>query len=173
MLVFDDEAGRLQFGDGVILKNRTEVLPTLRSIANAEFLSDLSAQAASLEVSDRFFRDFQLRVVILGGLRHDLAQRSQLWSAARALRIVLRHLHADAPRQILDGVDKTKTGVSHEKTNGRPMSATAKAVIKLFALADSKRRRFFIVERTTCREIGARLPEPDIAIDQIDDIGPV
>ena len=88
-----------------------------------------------------------------------------LWGA-----LFLRHRHATALGQFLNGFDEIHAGVFHQKTDGIAVFAAAKAMKKLFAGADSEGGGLLGVKRAQTRKIGARFFQRDIATHHVDHI---
>ncbi len=63
-----------------------------------------------------------------------------------AAAFALRHLHAGAAGQFLDGVDEAHALVFHDEADGRAVRAAAEAVVELLGRADREGRRFLVVE---------------------------
>ena len=170
LLVADDQSGLLQFGPAVIIESRFQPLPVVRRIADAETLRDFTTEAAPLEIINRFFGTLELLVVVLDRARHDLGQRRQLRAVVWPPRFFFRDLHADAAGQFLDRIDKTQSGIFHEKADRRPVRAATEAVVELLRLADGEGRCLLVVERAACRIVGPGLFQRHVTVDQVDNV---
>ncbi|MNR23597.1 hypothetical protein D3C85_1406260 [compost metagenome] len=70
------------------------------------------------------------------------------FNLTRTAACFIGHFKVVHRRQFFDGFDKLELVVVHQKVDGIPVCATAKAVVKLFFTVNGERGGFFVMERT-------------------------
>ena len=174
--IVDDHTAVDQRGVGVGLEHLGERLPAFGCVAQAVMFDDVGIEAALLQIVLRRRIEFELLAVEIGGRLGGFFQCLLFFLAFGALlgivgsAFYVRHRHAGAVGQILHRFAEAQSLILHDKTDGRAVCAAAEAVVKLFAGAHRKRRRFFFVKGAAGHIICAAFFQRYVLVDDVDDI---
>ena len=163
----------------VVSEDTGQIAPSIRRIAQAKLLGDLTRETSPFQVVHRLGTGFEVLAVRLAGFfKHFVQSGLALALLLCALTlggvgIVLGNLQAITLRQIFHCLDETHAAMLHQKANGVAVLAAAKAMEKLFGGADRKRGRFFPMKRAQAHVIGAALFQRHIAAHHLHHIGAV
>ena len=137
---------------------------------------DFRAQAALVQISFRRRIEFQLLRIKISRRSRRFLQRLLFFLTFGtdfgiiALPAHFRHNHAHTVGKKLHRLRKRQPLMFHHKTNRRTMRPATETMIKLLGRTDRKRRRLFLVERTTSHIVRPALLQRNLLVDNIDNI---
>src|SRR3569623_174563 len=121
-----------------------QIIPARGRVANAEFGSDCSAEAALFQI---FYGLWLLAQLLTKKMRSAFQQFVQS-GGGRGMRFLVaaeRHGQTGLFGEFLHGFDKIEVFVGHYKADVGAGCASAETVVLLLGGAYGKRRRFFIM----------------------------